>query len=154
MPDMHDVDTIVGQVVPMIGAAVGAYGEGVLSRAEDEAAEATVRLGQRVLARILHRAPNPVPMQAAVGDLAAAPGDADALAGLRLQIRKLLAADADLVAELAEMLPARAEASGENSVAVAGHVNISTNGPNSPAAISVGQVSYATDPTLPGRPQN
>jgi hypothetical protein len=156
MADVHDVEVVVGQIVPMIGTAVGAYGAGVLTRAEDEAAEATVRLGQRLLGRILHRAVDPAAVQAAVGDLAAAPDDADALAGLRLQIRKVLAADPALVAEVAGLLPARAQASGERSAAVAGDVNISTSGPNSPAAWSIGQVSYpgTVDPTVPGRPQS
>lgn len=60
-------------MVLAIGSAVAAYGVGVLSRAEDEAAGATVRLGQRLLARILHRASDPASVQAAVTDLAAGP---------------------------------------------------------------------------------
>lgn len=152
MPDAHDVEVVAGQIVPVIGAAVAAYGAGVLSRAEDEAAEATVRLGQRLLSRILHRAPEPGPVEAAVGELAAAGDDADALAALRFQVRKVLAGDAGLVAELAGMLPSRAEAAGDHAVAVGGDVNISTKGPNSPAAWSIDQVTY-TDPTVPGRPQ-
>ena len=153
MPDVHEVEVVVGQVVPAIGSAVAAYGAGVLTRAEDEAAEATVRLGQRVLARILRRAPDPAPVEAAVADLAADPADADALGALRLQIRKALVSDRDLIAEVAALLPARAEASGDDATAVAGNVNISTSGANSPAAWSIAEVSYTTGPTTPGRTQ-
>lgn len=153
MPDVNDVEVLVGQVVPAIGSAVAAYGAGVLTRAEDEAAGATVRLGQRLLARILHRAPDRASVEAAVKDLAVVPEDADALGALRLQIRKVLAGDAELVADLAGLLPARAEATGEHATAVAGDVNISTSGANAPAAFSIGQVSYTADPTAPGQPQ-
>lgn len=157
MPDVHDIEVVVGQVMPAIGSAVAAYGAGVLTRAEDEAAEASVRLGQRLLARILRRAADPSSVEAAVGDLVAAPGDGDAVGALRLQIRKALAGDAELVAELAALLPARAQASGERATAVAGDVNISTAGPDSPAAWSINEVSYqagpTTDPTVPGRSQ-
>lgn len=153
MPDVNDVEVLVGQVVPAIGSAVAAYGAGVLTRAEDEAAGATVRLGQRLLARILHRAADKASVETAVRDLAVEPGDADALGALRLQIRKVVAGDAGLVSELASLLSARAEATGEHATAVAGDVNISTSGANSVAAWSVGQVSYTSDPTGPGQPQ-
>jgi hypothetical protein len=152
VPDVHDVEVVVGQVVPAIGSAVAAYGAGVLTRAEDEAADATVRLGQRLLSRILHRTPDPLPVESAVGDLAAAPDDADALAALRLKVRNVLKADAGLAAELAGLLPARAEASGDHAAAVAGDLKISTSGPNSPAAFSIGKLTYQ-DPPKPGRQQ-
>ncbi|GAA2049410.1 hypothetical protein GCM10009839_64180 [Catenulispora yoronensis] len=153
MPDVNDVEVLVGQVVPAIGSAVVAYGAGVLTRVEDESAKATVRLGQRLLARILHRAPNRASVEAAVTDLAAVPEDVDALGALRLQIRKVLAGDAELVAELSALMPARAQATGDHSTAVAGDVNISTSGPNAPAAYSIGQVRYTEGPTVPGQPQ-
>lgn len=153
MPDVSDVEVLVGQVVPAIGTAVAAYGAGVLTRAEDEAAGATVRLGQRLLARVLHRASDPASVRAAVTDLAAGPEDVDAQGALRLQIRKALVGDAELVTELASLLPARAEASGEHANAVAGDVSISTSGVNSPAAWSIGEVFYGADPTTPGRLQ-
>ncbi|WP_246577649.1 hypothetical protein [Actinospica durhamensis] len=119
---MSELDVVVGQVVPVIGAAVGAYGAGVLTRAQDAAADATVTLGQRVLARLLHHAPRRAALEAAVSDLAADSGDPDALAALRFQVRKALAQDPELVAQLAGMLPPApsASASGPRSVAVAG----------------------------------
>ncbi|MFE0374274.1 hypothetical protein ACFW1M_01570 [Streptomyces inhibens] len=124
---MSDINSLVGQIVPAVGAAVGAYGVNVLSRAEDQAADATVRLGQRLLDRILRRTPDRAPIEAAVTDLATTDGDPDALAALRLQIRGALAADPSLVTELAELaalLPEQpaAQADGTRGVAVTGNV--------------------------------
>ncbi|MFI9276294.1 hypothetical protein ACIGXM_37340, partial [Kitasatospora sp. NPDC052896] len=78
---MSEIEMIVGQVVPVISTAVGAYGAAVLTRAQDAAADATVGLGQRVLAMILHRAAQPEPLEAAIALLATADGeDPDAVA--------------------------------------------------------------------------
>ena len=132
---MSEVDGLVGQVVPVIGAAVGAYGVGVLTRVEESAANATVGLGQRVLARLLGHASRRAALEEAVVDLAANGQDPDALAALRLQVRKILTADPDLVAELAGMLPSApvATAVGARSVAIAGHSTAPiTTGDNSP----------------------
>ncbi|UKY51655.1 hypothetical protein [Streptomyces inhibens] len=121
---MSDINSLVGEIVPAVGAAVGAYGVNVLSRAEDQAADATVRLGQRLLDRILRRTPDRAPIEAAVTTLATTDGDPDALAALRLQIRGALAADPSLVTELAALLPERsaAQADGARAVAVTGNV--------------------------------
>jgi hypothetical protein len=114
---------VLGQVVPAISAAVGAYGVGVLTRAEDAAADGTVRLGQRLLGRVLRRGPAPE-VERAVRALAdAAPDEAeDAQAGLRLVLRKLLKQDPQLAGHLAGMLPQSAPvALGEQSIAVGGN---------------------------------
>ncbi len=115
---MPEVDVLLGEIVPAVSAAVSAYGAGVLTRAEDEAAGATVRLGQRLLDRILHRSADPAPVRTAVKDLAAAADDPDALAALRLQIKKVLTSDSVLAAEMSALLPAQAV--GSRSVAVVG----------------------------------
>jgi hypothetical protein len=124
-----DINSMVGQIVPAVGAAVGAYGVSVLTRAEAQAADATVRLGQRLLDRLLRRAPDRTPLEAAVAALASTDGHPDALAALRLQIRELLTAHPSLVTELADLLPAQpAQEAGTRGVAVAGNVsgNVST----------------------------
>lgn len=119
---VSELNTLISQIAPAVGAAVSAYGVGVLSQAEDEAASATVRLGQRVLSRILGGATDPAPVRDAVANLAAAAGDPDALASLRWQIGQVLAGDAELRAELAGLLPAppNVQAVGAHGVAVAG----------------------------------
>ncbi|MDQ0780112.1 hypothetical protein QF026_008578 [Streptomyces aurantiacus] len=122
---MSNIEVMLGQIVPAAGAAVAVYGAAVLRRAEDEAAGATVRLGQQLLARIRGGAADPTAIDGAVTDLAADPDDPAALAALRLQIRRALAADPALVDEIVALLPAPgpAQSSGAGSVAVSGNVS-------------------------------
>ncbi|WP_158718202.1 hypothetical protein [Streptomyces albus] len=118
---MPDIETLLGQAVPAVGAAVSAYGAAVLTRAEDEAASATVRLGQQLLDRLLHRSEQPEALETAVMDVAETDGDPDALAALRLRMRQALAASSELAAEVAALLPPPAGAGG-GSVTVGGDV--------------------------------
>ncbi|OIV38022.1 hypothetical protein BIV57_08005 [Mangrovactinospora gilvigrisea] len=115
------------QITPYATAAVTAYGAGVLTRAENSAADATVAFGQRLLRRLVHRrrspdtAPDPVTV--AVTDLAAAPADEDLQAALRLAIRRALTADPELYQEISALPrpsgPGDAvQAIGERSVAI------------------------------------
>ncbi|WP_244190349.1 tRNA-dependent cyclodipeptide synthase [Streptomyces caeruleatus] len=122
---MSNIEVMLGQIVPAAGAAVAVYGAAVLRPVEDEAAGATVRLGQRLLAHIRGRAADPAAIDGAVTDLATDPDDPDALAALRLQIRRALAADPSLVHEIAALLPAagHAQSGGARSVAVSGSVS-------------------------------
>ncbi|MDF3300179.1 hypothetical protein [Streptomyces tropicalis] len=117
---MAEIDILLGQIMPVVEAAAGAYGVGVLTRAEDEAAGATVRLGQRLLARILHRDTNTASIEAAVTDLAESSEDPDVLSALRWQIKKVLRDDPQLAGELSAMLTERpaVQATGTRSVAV------------------------------------
>lgn len=119
---MPEIDMLVGEAASAIGAAVGAYGVGVLTKTEEQAAEGTVRLGQRLLALILRRSADPAPVQGAVTDLAEATDDPDALASLRLQIRKALLADRRLAADLAALVPGGSgpQATRARSVAIGG----------------------------------
>jgi hypothetical protein len=127
---VSDIAVLADQAVAVVGAAVAAYGAGVLSRAEDAAADATVSLGRRVLARIRRQTRQPEALDIAVADLAQDSGDPDAVAALRLQIRKVLTQDPDLVAELSQVLlsSSHTTASGPRSVAIGGdnHGAIST----------------------------
>lgn len=114
-----DVDVVAGQVVPYIGAAVVAYGAGVLTRVEDAAADETVRLGQRLLARLLGRAAHRARIEQAVTDLAAALSDPDFQAALRTQVKVVLREDEGLARELATLLPPQpVAASGPGAVAI------------------------------------
>ncbi len=127
---------VVAAVVPYVTAAVGAYGTAVAERVRDAAAdataEATVGVGRRILRRILRldssagEADSAV--AAAVTDLAEQPGDADRVAALRVQLRKAIAADATLAADLAGLLPQGPTASGPRSVAVQDNAGIVQTG--------------------------
>ena len=133
---MVDAD-IAAQVVPYIVAAAGAYGTAVVQRVQDSAADstadATVGLGRRVLRRILRREQTDTAMAAAVEDLADDPTDVDRVAAIRVQLRKALAADPDLAAEIAGMLRQAGPnliASGNRSAAVGHNTGIVQTGDN------------------------
>ena len=104
---MAEIEVMIAEALPSISTAIGAYGAGVLTRAEDAGASATVELGRRMLQWIWRRAGKPAALEEAVTDFAGAPTDEDALAALRLQLRKLLTQDESLRLELSELLPER-----------------------------------------------
>ena len=101
-----DVASLAAEMTPYVSAAVGAYGGAVLARVRDEAADATVGLGRRLLQRIFGTRGDGEPLPGPLADLAADPRDGDALAAVRLLVRKALAADPALAAEVGSMLAA------------------------------------------------
>ncbi|MGW4440164.1 hypothetical protein ACWELO_31190 [Streptomyces sp. NPDC004596] len=119
-----EIVQLVDQAGPYLSTAVGAYGAAVFSRAESAAVDATANLGRRMLQTVWRRrdAQGRAELEAAVQDAAEAPEDADAAAVVRQQVKRALREDAELLAELARMLPAAGEtvtvtASGERSIA-------------------------------------
>ncbi|MFF1681609.1 hypothetical protein ACFVYG_36875 [Streptomyces sp. NPDC058256] len=119
-----EIVQLIGQAGPYLTTAVGAYGVAVLTRAEDAAVDATANLGRRILQAVWRRrdAQGRAELEAAVQDTADAPDDEDAAAALRQQVKRALREDAELLAELARMLPVGGEtvhvtASGERSIA-------------------------------------
>src|SRR4051794_26335838 len=104
---MADGD-LASQVVPYVAATGTAYGLTVLDRVRDAATDATADAtggwGRRMLCRILHRQESEAAISSAIEDLATDPADDDQVATLRAQIRKALAADSQLAAEIANML--------------------------------------------------
>lgn len=128
-----DLALLASEISPYMTAAVSAYGGAVLARARDQAADATVGAGRRILQRIFGtRTPGDVP--AVVAELAADPQDTDLQAALRVEIRRLLAADPQLAADVREMLaevPAiSVTASGERSIAAQSITGIASTGDN------------------------
>ncbi|MGW6567251.1 hypothetical protein [Streptomyces sp. NPDC054975] len=111
------------QAGPYLSAALGAYGAGVLARAEEAAVGATANAGRSMLRAVWqHRSPAGRPeLEAAVREAAEEPGDADAAAALRQQIKWTLRENPQLLAELAAQLPTTGTvtitASGERSIA-------------------------------------
>ncbi|AGS72096.1 hypothetical protein [Streptomyces collinus] len=119
-----EIVQLVEQAGPFLTTAVGTYGAAVFSRAESAAVDATANLGRRILQTVWRRrdAQGRAELEAAVQDAAEAPEDADAAAAVRQQVKRALREDAELLAELARMLPASGEtvtvtASGERSIA-------------------------------------
>jgi hypothetical protein len=135
-----DVD-LAGAVVPYIAAAAGAYGAAVVERIRDDVADttanATVTLGRRILRRIMGREQGGArPVVEAVQDLAVDTADSDAVAALRLQLRKLLAADPVLASDLAQLLMqtgVAVAASGKGAVAMQQNTGIVQTGSESRA---------------------
>jgi hypothetical protein len=128
-----DAAAMAAQVVPYATAALSAYGGAVLARVQDDAADATVGLGRRLLHKIFgtHSAEEPLPEPLA--DLAADPGDSDAVAALRLYLRKLLTADTSLRADLGDLLAGAGvtvTAVGERSIAAHTISGIASTGDN------------------------
>lgn len=118
-----DIDVLVGQIGPLMTAAVAKWGTAALTKAEDTAATETVRLGQRLLTRLFTRSKSRESLKAAVTDLAAVVEDPDFQAALRAQIKKVLREDAALAEELAQMLPSqdgRAVTASGRGIAVGG----------------------------------
>lgn len=125
--------SLAGEVSPYVTAAVGVYGGAVLAAVRDQAADATVALGRRMLQRIFGtRAAGEVPEP--VADLAADPGDPDLQAALRVVIAEMLAADADLAGDLRGMLAGAptvtVTASGERSIAAQSITGVAATGDN------------------------
>ena len=105
----QDVVQLATEAWPFVGAALGAYGARVLDHVEDDAvevaADATAGVGRRVLRLILRRkGPGAAAVVEAVRDAVAEPGDEDAQAALRQQVKKALRDDTELRAEVARLL--------------------------------------------------
>lgn len=99
-----DIASMTVEMTPYISAAVSAYGGAVLARARDEVADATIGLGRRLLQRIFGHRTEAEPLPGPLADLAGDPQDSDALAAVRLAVRKALEADPALAAEVRAML--------------------------------------------------
>jgi hypothetical protein len=99
-----EVASLAAQMTPYVSAAVGAYGGAVLAKVRDDAADATVGLGRRLLQRVFGQRREGEPLPEPLGALAADPDDGDALAAVRLAIRQALADDPPLREEVQSML--------------------------------------------------
>ena len=99
-----DAVSLAGEMTPYVSAAVGAYGGAVLAKLRDDAADATVGLGRRLLQRIFGSRGEGEALPGPLADLVADPYDDDALAAARLAIRKALAADPVLATEVRSLL--------------------------------------------------
>jgi len=116
---MVDIPALAGQVMPYITAAIAAYGAAVWTKAQDTMADETVSLGRRLLQRLARREESRPQLEAAVADVAESPRDEDFVAALRGQIKKALAADAQLAADIEAMLNASPIVAGPQSQIVA-----------------------------------
>lgn len=129
---MVEIAVLAGELMSYAVAAVRAFGDKVLNQGQDDAAEATIGLGRRLLQKIFGTRKADEPLPGPVADLAAYPQDEDAVAALRLAIRKALDADPRLHAEVEQMLTragVSVTASGQRSIA-AQNIGIASTGDN------------------------
>jgi hypothetical protein len=99
-----EIAMLVADATPYVTAAVGAYGGAVLAKVGDDAADATVGVGRRLLQRVFGHRRADEPLPAPLAALAADPGDADALGMVRWAMRQALDADAVMLGEFRSML--------------------------------------------------
>lgn len=99
-----EVASIAVEMTPYVSAAFGAYGGAVLAKVRDDAADATVGLGRRLLQRVFGRRDQGQPLPEPLADFAADPGDVMALNAVTYAIRKALEADAEMLAEVRTLL--------------------------------------------------
>jgi len=160
-----DPATLAIAVTPFLLQAAEKLGEKVWDKASDVAADEAAGFGRRLLAKLLHRrradaaigddiveaeiiddvdpdSPLQTAVATAVRDVVDAPTDADAQAALRLAVRKLLAADPVLLAEVQRSLEHRApgQKAGDRAVVVGGSQSQSVNvtGDGSPTNVTYG----------------
>jgi deferrochelatase/peroxidase EfeB len=110
---------LVNEAWPYVSAAVSGYGAAVLKSTETVTADATVGWGRRLLHRIFGTGEAPE----ALTDLADDPEDTDLQAALRVQIKKVLATDEQLAADVRQMLEeatAQSEVRGDITNSVTG----------------------------------
>jgi hypothetical protein len=129
-----EVAVLATQATPYVVSAIKAYGGAVLADVRDQAADAAVGRGRRILQRLFGTRASDEDLPEALVDVTNNPSDEDAVAALRLSIRKALETDAELRRDLAAMLPSPegpVAASGERSIAAQSISGIAVTGDSS-----------------------
>jgi hypothetical protein len=134
-----EIVELVEQATPYVSAALTAYGAAALTRAEDEAVgaavEGTAGVGRRILQLVWRRRDEEgrSTLEGAVRMAAEEPDDTDATGALRHQLKRALREDAELVRELAALLPGQGavtvNVSGTRAIG-AQHIGIAASGDN------------------------
>ncbi|WP_327048297.1 hypothetical protein OG320_10700 [Microbispora sp. NBC_01189] len=98
-----DLAALVSQMWPYAAEALTAYGGAVLAKAQEDAADAAVGWGRKMLQRVFgvktaEESPD------VIAELVEDPEDADLQAALRARMRKLLAGDPQMAADVARLV--------------------------------------------------
>ncbi|MGJ5806051.1 hypothetical protein ACSCB1_44290 [Streptomyces europaeiscabiei] len=106
---MIDALVLSQQIAPYVTAAVASYGTAVLTRSAELSVDSTVSLGQRLLDKLLRRssaqeAAEENALASAIEDLSDNPEDSDLQAALRVQLKKLLLSDPQMISEISEIM--------------------------------------------------
>jgi hypothetical protein len=144
-----EVAQAAAEMVPYVTTALSAYGGAVLAKAQDEAAEATVGFGCRLLQRIFGRKPEGEALPPVLARVAAHPGDPDYLGSLRATIRDALEGDTQMLAEVREILAqAKSTVTSGPQIASAGDGGVAQNvtaGGNVSASHTINNTSNVTN---------
>jgi hypothetical protein len=133
MVRMIEVAALAGELMSFVIAAIHGFGDKVLNQAQEDATEATIGLGRRVLQKIFGTRSAGEPLPEPLADAVADPEDEDVMAALRLAIRKALAADPQLHDEVEQILAGAGvtvTAAGERSIAAQTITGIAATGDN------------------------
>jgi tetratricopeptide (TPR) repeat protein len=103
-----EATALAAEMTPYVSAAAGAYGVAVLAWVQDDAGDAAASLGRKILQRVFGFRGEGELLPGPLAGLALNSQDRDALAGVRLAVRKALVADPVLAADVRSMLDARA----------------------------------------------
>jgi hypothetical protein len=95
---------LVTDATPYLAAALATYGGAVLTKVRDDAADATVGVGRRLLQRVFGRKENGESLPVPLAEVISTPDDADALGALHLVIRRALEGDAEMLTDVREIL--------------------------------------------------
>ncbi|MET7606416.1 hypothetical protein [Streptomyces avermitilis] len=127
-----EIMQVTQQAGPYLSAALAAYGSAVLVRAESAVVDATADVGRRILHLVWCRrdAPGQTALEEAVREAASDVEDEDAAAALRQQIKRTLRDDAQLLREVAALLPAAGAVTitAEKGSIAAQHIGIAVTG--------------------------
>jgi tetratricopeptide (TPR) repeat protein len=99
-----DPISVAAEMMPYVSAAVSADGGAVLAQVRDDAADATVRLGGRLLRRVFGARSPEEPLPEPLAALVAAPDDPDALATLRRALGEELSASPVLAGDVSQRI--------------------------------------------------
>jgi hypothetical protein len=95
---------LAAEAVPIAAAAIGMYGKAVLAKVWDDAADATIKAGLKLLQRVFGHRKDGEALPDVVADVVAHPNDEDVVAQFRLTIRRALEADPGLAKEVAAII--------------------------------------------------
>ena len=108
-------------------AAVRAYGASVLTQVRDDSADATVRVGRRLLQRIYGSTPEGAPLPRQLSIIVDFPDDADRIAMLQVALRDRLETDPAMAADVQKLLTdvppniSTSQVQSGQGISVAGH---------------------------------
>ena len=109
----------IAQVAAEVAPFVIAYGTAVAEKAKDDLADATVGVGKKLLQAIFRRKKGEEPLPEIVVEAIEKPGDSVVQGALQYAIREALKSNAQVLAEVREILSA---AGADESIRAGGHV--------------------------------